>query len=323
MKIRKKDFEYLRDAPEDQKDIIREILDDQSKEEKIEVNVYPASQFKEEALEISKDPYKIRGVATGYPTLDKMLCGLDKGELVILAGETSVGKSLMAVNLIVQSFLKNDKLISTLFFSLEMPIKNILSRFLMIEPNIDGYPLYFYDNMKGANISTVRKAIQKLKDQYKVDLVVIDHLHYFPLARDNQAAEVGRITREIKQLAIEFDIPIILLAHLRRKMASSSMDKEPQIDDLKDSSSIGQDADIVIMLKRDDIDIDNRNMLSVFVRKNRNKGMTGTMDMYIDFKNLKISEVSNRQPNVNIPPKIEQSNLDDEVEDMIDNIDNY
>ena len=110
------------------------------------------------------------------------------------------------------------------------------------------------------------------------------------MARDNQAAEIARVTREIKSMAIEFDIPIILLSHLRRKPAGAG-DKAPQIDDLKDSSSIGQDADVVIMLKRDDIDEDKRNIMNVFVRKNRNKGRTGGLNMNINFKNLEITEI--------------------------------
>lgn len=289
MKIRKEDFEYFKFLGDDDKKIIKGLLEESPDDDKI--NIIPASDIKEEAWEIAMDPFKVRGIATGYKKLDSYLCGLDKGELIIVAGETSVGKSLFAVNLALKSLLTNEnkEKVSILFFSLEMPVKGILARFMMINPDVVYGNLYFYDNKKGADIPKVRQAIDVAIKKHNINYVVIDHLHYFPMAKDNQAAEVGRITREIKGLAMEFDIPIVLLSHLRRKPAGSA-DKEPHIDDLKDSSSIGQDADIIIMLKRDDMDEETRNIMSVFVRKNRNKGRTGNLNMFINFKNLQITE---------------------------------
>jgi replicative DNA helicase len=244
------------------------------------------SEYQQQAQKIAENPFRVTGVTTGFSKLDRILCGFDGGDLIIVGAETSVGKSLFTASMVDNSY-RGGMAKSTLIFNLEMKNERYASRFAQMSEGTFSLPIYFFDNTKGATIDAVDNAIAKVDD---LGLVVIDHLHYFNLANsENEAAQIGRITRRIKELAIKYNIPIILISHTRRQPAGMTK-KPPTIDDLLGSSRIGQDADTIITLDRDD-DGNERDIISVYVRKNRNKGTTGKVQMKIDFSNLRFYEL--------------------------------
>lgn len=253
------------------------------------VTISHIGDFMDEAKEIANNPNKIYGLATGYTKLDQLLMGLDKGELIIVSADTTTGKTLFAQNIIRQAHLSSQNpLFSTLIFTLEMPPARFLSRFYKMYEDAEALPIYVYDNTRGVTIEKMRKAIVKCKENAGVGLILIDMLNSLPGTGENITTEITRNVKEIKKLAIEFNIPIILTAHTRRRQGTDS--KLPTLDDLKDSSTTGQDADTVILLSRDDQNEKERYKLNVYVAKNRNKGRTGTLPMEINFNNLVIRE---------------------------------
>jgi len=252
------------------------------------INIDHISKFQDEALELASNPNKIFGLATGYDKLDKLLGGLDKGELIIISADTTIGKTLFAQNMIREANFHND-LFTTLIFTLEMPPARFISRFYRMMEEPEALPIYFFDNSKGVTIEKIRNAMADCKEKNGLQLVLIDMLNSLPGTGENLTTEITRNVKEIKKLAIEFNVPVILTAHTRRRQGSDC--KLPTLDDLKDSSTIAQDADIVVLLARDDQNEADRDQMNVYVAKNRNKGRTGTLPMRIDFNTLKLLEI--------------------------------
>jgi len=243
------------------------------------------SEFDKEADEIIKSSGEIKNIGTGYRNLDKLTGGFDKGELIIVSGATATGKTLFALNCLVNSYLHGSKH-GTLIFSLEMTNPQVTARIKqmmaadMVGEETNTLPIYFYMSRKPPTLGVMRKTMDILKKEGKLGMVIIDHLHYFSRVVENQSNEIGHLVREIKSLAMEYDVPIVLIAHTRKRVAGESITKAPSLDDLRDSSFIAQDADMVIMLSRDILG--DRFRLNIQVGKNRNKGETGDIDMSIE-----------------------------------------
>jgi replicative DNA helicase len=229
---------------------------------------------------------QIQGLATGFSQLDYRLGGLDKGELIIVSGATGTGKTMFSLNMLLGAhFNQANPMFTTLMFSLEMTKVQLTARIMNLVPEENDpneLPIYFYNSPTDPNLRKMRLAMERCKAEFGLDAVLIDHLHYFSRSIDNQANEIGALVRSIKSLAMEFNIPIILLAHTRKKPTNAPRENAPSLDDLRDSSFIAQDADIVVMLKRDLMDRINSHYLEVFVSKNRNKGHLGKISMLID-----------------------------------------
>lgn len=248
---------------------------------------------KEIAMDIASDPFKIRGMATGYKKLDSFLCGLSRGEMTAIGADTSVGKSLFTVNLINQAYTVNKKL-KVLYFSLDTATINVKSRFYMMNEYPDDYPIYFYRNTSGITFEKVKKTIFKFKENEKgLDLVVIDMLGSICRSKDNQTGETSSSVLKFREMALELDIHIILMVHVA-KDGSTEKKLIPHYSRIKDSSSVYQDADVVIMLGRDNLNPIERNTMWISVQKNRNKGRVGEMAMHVDFNNktLKMTELN-------------------------------
>lgn len=265
----------------------RRALKDNENEE---IHFDHISVGKEEALEIAHDPYKIRGIATGYYSLDKYLCGISKGEMTAIAADTSVGKTLFTINLINRAYKAKNDLFTTLYFSLDTATRNVQSRFFMMEEDADAYPLYFYRNTKGISFERVRKTMMKCKEEVGLDLVVIDMLGSICRSSTNQTGETSSAVLKFRELALELDVHIILMNHVSMQ-AAKRKDARPHYSDIKDSSSVYQDSDVVIMLGRDNLNPAERNTMWVSVQKNRNKGRTGEMFMDIDWNTLQMKEL--------------------------------
>ncbi len=223
-----------------------------------------------------QDDKKLTGLITGFHSIDSMTSGLQKGDLIIIAARPSMGKTAFALN-IANNVAKTH---NVAFFSLEMPSEQLLTRIISIEGNIDGNKLknpskmddtdwkrlylaqdkiekinLFIDDSPTVRLSEMVWKARRLKNKGKLDLVIIDYLQLIPLSHksnpDNRQQEVSIISRTLKQLARELEIPVIALSQLSRKVEQRE-DKTPMMSDLRESGAIEQDADIIGFLYRED-----------------------------------------------------------------------
>lgn len=220
-----------------------------------------------------KRPGQLSGLPSGFISLDSYTDGFQKSELIIIAGRPSVGKTAFGLNLLL-NVLKKTRL-PVLFFSLEMSAQQLLYRLLSIETRLNQnkfktgllnqedwkkinlvmrilgkIPMHLYDNPHLSPLE-IRRTLKKFDKTYpQIGLIVIDYLQLMEdpvLKNTNRAQEISAITRELKNIAREFDVPIIALSQLSRTI-ESRMDPKPMLSDLRDSGSIEQDADLVLML---------------------------------------------------------------------------
>lgn len=245
------------------------------------------------------------GIRSGFSHLDSVTSGLNKSDLILIAARPAMGKTAFALN-IAQNVAKNNPGKDVCIFSLEMPREQLVSRLLSSAAQVDshklrsgyltgedwvrlaagacylnGLPIYIDDT---ASI-TVQQIKAKLRRMKNLGLVVIDYLGLIAttLRTENRVQIVGEITRQLKIMAKELDVPIILLSQLSRGPESRT-DKRPMLSDLRESGSIEQDADIVMFLYRDayyNKESVNKNEAECIVAKNRH-GETGTIKLAWD-----------------------------------------
>lgn len=242
----------------------------------------------------------IQGIKSGYRTLDRMLGGFLKEDLIILAARPSMGKTAMALNLLLNTAFKGQA--KTAFFNLEMGTTQVMDRIIAFHTKI---PL---ENIKNALLteeqwSEVSKAAsslaassikiydkiftlrgigaecRKLKIKEGLDIVIIDYLQLIESGErvENRNQEISKITRKLKLMAKELDINIVVLSQLSRAPETRS-DHRPMLSDLRESGSIEQDSDVVMFLYRDEYynkDSDSKGVMECIVAKNRN-GEVGT-----------------------------------------------
>lgn len=253
---------------------------------------------------LSDQTEQTTGFQTTYTDFDAMTGGLQRQDLIIVAARPSVGKTAFALN-VAQGHCSNNGM--THIYSLEMGTKSLLQRMIAAKGNIDGLKwksMAFnendYDNAMHAigeisnwdlNIndevrtvgdirSDIRKAVKEHPD--KEHLVLIDYLQLLtPTGKhDRRDLEIGAMTRELKLLAKELDIPIILLSQLSRGV-EQRQDKRPMMSDLRESGNIEQDADVIAFLYRDDYydkQSEKQNIIEIIISKQRN-GPTGTVEL--------------------------------------------
>ncbi len=261
----------------------------------------------------SQDQKGLIGLSTGYSILDNLTSGLQKSDLIVLAARPSVGKTAYALNLarnVARSSLNNNA--SVAIFSLEMsaeqllhriiaaesavPIGNIKTGNLTIEEqqtigygidNLSSYNI-FIDDTPGIKIGELKSKARKLKVEKGLDFIVIDYLQLITTASkiDNRQQEVSEISRELKALAKELQIPILALSQLSRGV-EQRQDKKPMMSDIRESGAIEQDADIIMMLYRPEYYQNNLEeefteeiydgKTELIITKHRN-GSTGTLE---------------------------------------------
>ena len=214
----------------------------------------------------------LKGVPTGFKALDRSTLGFQKGDLIILAARPSVGKSAFALNLAVNASKIGKKAIA--FFSLEMSIEQLMMRLFSYESSISmsklqkgdlsneemillgrarntlsEYSIYF-DESNSTNVYDIRTKCRQLKQQGHLDMVIIDYLQLITSeGKGSRQEEVAAISRALKVLAKELEVPVIALSQLSRNVETRE-DKTPVLSDLRESGSIEQDADIVMFLHR-------------------------------------------------------------------------
>lgn len=266
--------------------------------------------------ELHRDKGKLRGLSTGFADLDKLLGGLQRSDLVILAARPSMGKTAMALDIIRHISISTKT--PTAIFSLEMSKDQLVDRLLASQSNVNLWkirtgnlndldfekigeamgalseaPIYI-DDTAGSNIMEVRTKARRLQSEHGVGLIVVDYLQLMSGRNtDNRVQEVSEISRSLKILARELNVPVVALSQLSRGVENRP-DKVPQLADLRESGSIEQDADVVMFIYREDMykgkDSRRPNVAEVYIKKHRN-GPTGQVDLFFDsertsFKNL-------------------------------------
>ena len=241
------------------------------------------------------------GVPTGFADLDELTNGLHAGQMIIIAARPAVGKSTLALDFARAAAIKSK--LATVFFSLEMSRTEIVMRLLSAEaqvflgsirggkmndedwrrvvnktPMISESPL-FIDDSPNLTMMEIRAKARRLKQRHDLKMVIIDYMQLMSSGKkvESRQLEVSEFSRQIKLLAKELELPVIALSQLNRGPEQRS-DKKPMLSDLRESGSLEQDADMVVLLHREDVyDKDNRpGEADLIVAKHRN-GPTGTI----------------------------------------------
>lgn len=269
--------------------------------------------------ELHRSAGKLRGLPTGFADLDLMLAGLQQSDLIILAARPSVGKTSLALDMARQTAISNKVPVG--LFSLEMSKDQLIDRMLCAQANVDLWKMrtgrltddddfanignamgvlsetpIFIDDSGTASVMEIRTKARRLKSEHGLGLLVIDYLQLIESrhATDNRVQEISEITRSLKGLARELNVPILALSQLSRAVESRTP-PIPKLSDLRESGSIEQDADVVMFIYREamykqDIDPQRKNVAEIHIAKHRN-GPTGKLELFFDenrasFKNL-------------------------------------
>ncbi|MFH1631521.1 MAG: replicative DNA helicase [bacterium] len=298
--------------------------------------------------QLHKNKGTLRGVPTGFTGVDNLLAGLQPSDLVILAARPSVGKTSLALDIARSVALNAKKPVG--LFSLEMSKEQLVDRLICAEAHIDLWKLrtgrlserdddfprignalaklseapIYIDDSASANIMTIRTKARRLQAEHELSLIVIDYLQLMEgrTRTDNRVQEVSEISRGLKQIARELNVPVLALSQLSRAVENSKP-AIPKLSHLRESGSIEQDADVVMFLYRkaadrnyqpDELTDQDKKMAEVHVAKHRN-GPTGMVKLFWDetrasFKNLEThreptppqAESRSNPANVGLPP---------------------
>lgn len=252
--------ELIVQAEEKLKGVTRDAARAESKFEIVDLQPYMT-----QAREHREPEGTIKGLSTGLKKVDDMTQGFVPGELMIISGQTSHGKTQLSNNIMLNAAQNGHKV---MFITMEMTKQETADRFNMLTKDQDIGEGKIFLNMRAdlAYVDVV-KLVEKAKEK-GCDMVVIDHLHYFSRSVENATQEVSKIVKEFKGAAVQYELPIILICHVR-KMAPK---KHPTIEDLRDSSLIAQDADMVLIVWRDESPTaSNPHEVEVTLWKNRNR----------------------------------------------------
>ncbi|MCK4745052.1 replicative DNA helicase [Candidatus Parcubacteria bacterium] len=258
---------------------------------------------------LHKEKGKMRGVPTNFIDIDKKLAGLQNSDLIILAARPSMGKTSLALDIARQVAKQK---IPVGIFSLEMSKEQLVDRLLCAEAEVDLWKMrtgklstkdgdddfasinhamgvlseaeIYIDDSAVANIMELRTKARRLKAEHNLGLLVIDYLQLMEGSRtENRVQEISEISRSLKSLAKELNIPVLALSQLSRSVESRP-NKIPILADLRDSGSIEQDADVVMFIYRDDYYKEKSskpNVADIFIAKHRN-GPTGRIELYFN-----------------------------------------
>ena len=230
---------------------------------------------------------QIMGLRTGNWVLDRMTMGLAPGELIVIGGATSNGKTALSMN-IAANVAKQNR--NVLFVTLEMTHveAGVCFRKILGEDQYSNHAAsIFFQKNDELSWKSIDGLIRKAKDEAGCELVVIDHLHYFTREIRDVADELGNITKELKKNAIRHQIPIILISHTRK--APDSHTRKTGINDLRGSSYIAQDADIVLMVERNLKEFPNDIIVTLEKNRNRFGCKVGTF-YHFEFRELRVIE---------------------------------
>ena len=277
----------------------------------------------------------LRGLPTGFADLDNMLSGLQDSDLIILAARPSMGKTTLALDIARISSVVHGK--SVLIYSLEMSSQQLVDRMLSAQSRVNAWNLrtgrlssdkdfshirdsldqlakakIYIDDQPGNSIVKMKALARRIKAEKGLDLVVVDYLQLMTTSKnhDSMVNQVTEISRSLKGLAKELNVPVLALSQLSR--AVESRGGRPRLSDLRDSGSIEQDADVVMFIHREDkgkSDLEKTNIAEILIEKHRN-GPTGKVDLYFDEKTTTFLTFAKSNVSEFSAPKV-GGNLDD------------
>lgn len=263
---------------------------------------------------LSENQGEMRGVPSGFASIDNLLSGFQKSDLIILAARPSVGKTTIALDFARNAALKHGASVG--IFSLEMSDQQLVDRLLAAEAGVDSWKLrtgrlsndqefqavqdamgrlseapIHIDDQPGNNILKMRSAARRLKNEHGLDMLIVDYLQLMSptstKASDSMVQQVTEISRSLKILARELDVPVMALSQLSR--AVEQRGGKPRLSDLRDSGSIEQDADVVMFIHREDKinkESERPNIAEILIEKHRN-GPVGVAELYFDSKHVR------------------------------------
>jgi len=266
----------------------------------------------------------ITGLSTGFVDLDRLTSGFQPSDLIIVAARPGLGKTSLVVNIAQYSAIQHQKVIG--IFSLEMAAQQLVTRMLCAEARVDSHKVrsgylskedwnrlaktmsklararIFIDDTPGISIVEMRSKARRLKAEHGLDLLIIDYLQLMAgtssgtrVRHENRQQEISAISRALKGLAKELQVPLIAVSQLSRAPEQRRGDHRPQLSDLRESGSIEQDADLVLFIYREDLytkeeDLEEQGVVQIIIGKQRN-GPTGVVklafiDQWTKFENL-------------------------------------
>ena len=266
----------------------------------------------------------ITGISTGFVDLDRLTSGFQPADLIIVAARPGLGKTSLVVNIAQHAAIQNEKVIG--IFSLEMAAQQLVTRMLCAEARVDSHKVrsgylskedwnrlaktmsklaraqIFIDDAPGISLMEMRSKARRLKAEHGLDLLIVDYLQLMAgtaagsrVRYENRQQEISAISRSLKGLAKELQVPLIAVSQLSRAPEQRRGDHRPQLSDLRESGSIEQDADLVLFIYREDLykkeeDLEEQGVVQIIIGKQRN-GPTGVVklafiDQWTKFENL-------------------------------------
>ncbi len=323
----------IADLGQDESKSLKELIEDAEtrlfnvSQQQVKQNIVPIEDILAESFErldeLHKDKKTIRGVPTGFRDMDNVLAGLQRSDLFILAACPSMGKTAFVLNLAHNVAV--DAKEPVLLFSLEMSKEQLVDRLLSMESGVDAWALrtgnltdndferigeamgtlgeapIYIDDTPGLTVSDMRTKARREGHQRKLGLVIVDYLQLMSggsrfSGEGNRVQEISEISRGLKGIARELNVPLIALSQLSRSVESRHP-QIPQLSDLRESGSIEQDADVVAFIYREDYynpETDRKNITDILIKKHRN-GPLGNVELYFDKDKQRFRSVDSRR----------------------------
>lgn len=294
-------------------------------QKQIKQNVVSLEAILEESFErldaLHRDKKKLRGIPTGFKDLDEMLAGLQRSDLFVLAARPSMGKTALSLNLAHNVAVQAKE--PVLVFSLEMSKDQLVDRLLSMESGVDAWALrngnltdadfekiaqamgtlseapIYIDDTPGITVSDLRTKARREAHQRPLGLIIVDYLQLMSgggrYNDGNRVQEISEISRGLKGVARELNVPMIAISQLSRSVESRP-DKIPQLADLRESGAIEQDADVVAFIFREEYynpETERKNITDILIKKHRN-GPTGGVELFFDKEKQRFRSLSKR-----------------------------
>jgi replicative DNA helicase len=289
-------------------------------ENKVKPTFYPIKEIIKDSFKTIESLYEkkalITGVSTGYKKVDEITSGFQNSDLIIIAGRPSMGKTALAINIAQYASIENETPVA--IFSLEMSKEQLAFRLLASEARVDSQrlrkgfvgevdwpklttaagrlseaPIYI-DDTPAISVLEMKAKARRLKAEHGLGLVILDYLQLMRGRGPSREQEISEISRSLKSLAKELEVPVVALSQLNRQVEARS-DRRPQLADLRESGAIEQDADVIMFIYRDEVynkseDNPEKGLAEVIIGKQRN-GPTGLVKLsflkeYTRFENL-------------------------------------
>lgn len=299
----------LRELIEEAETRLFEVSQQHIKQTVVSIETILAESF-DRLDDLHKDKGKIRGIPTGFRDVDNILAGFQRSDLIILAARPSMGKTALALNFAHNVAVHAQQ--PVLIFSLEMSKEQLVDRLLSMESGVDAWALrtgnltdadfekighamgtlseapIYIDDTPGITISDMRTKARREAHQHPLGLIIVDYLQLMSGGsrfggEGNRVQEISEISRGLKSVARELNVPVIALSQLSRSVENRSP-QIPQLADLRESGSIEQDADVVAFIYREEYynpETDRKKLTDLLIKKHRN-GATGGIELYFD-----------------------------------------